>query len=379
MTFNIYNNKESAMKIKPVLLIFITIVAFVFNCGKSYETYTIEIKDGVKYVHNKAPLWGDTLKVELEFVQQIGEFEGEDENLQFYKISTVVKDSKGNIYILDSGNFRVQKFNPQGKYLSTIGRKGLGPGEFGISYDMDIDENDNLYVCDHRNARVQIFSSDGRYYNSIRTDYLMAKLRLLSSGDFVTDDRNLLMGLYNHEGKFVKSFGERIKYDDDQLENLANQRIYEVYKDNILVAFLHHNKIEKYSSEGLLLLSIERDINYKIGYTIHHDVAEFEGRTSEYSYPVFNKVSTTKGIGVDYKGRIWVPTYIRQTEEGEDEKGDPPPEDLIAVEIYDPNGILLCRLPTGFYFYNFRIFGDRVYFVTHASQLYVQEYKIVEK
>ena len=52
----------------------------------------------------------------------------------------VAVDKAGNIYILDSGNARIQKFGPDGKYLATIGRKGQGPGEFILPDGLDIDK-----------------------------------------------------------------------------------------------------------------------------------------------------------------------------------------------------------------------------------------------
>ena len=60
---------------------------------------------------------------------KIGELETEDENIAFHIPSDIVIDEQGNIYILDSGNHRIQKFDPEGNYLASFGRKGQGPGE----------------------------------------------------------------------------------------------------------------------------------------------------------------------------------------------------------------------------------------------------------
>ena len=89
----------------------------------------IETVDGVKLVHNSGPgAWGKTAKVALDPVRTLGDVDTADENLAFYMPSAVAVDGAGNIYVLDTGNHRVQKFGPDGKYLATLGRAGPGPG-----------------------------------------------------------------------------------------------------------------------------------------------------------------------------------------------------------------------------------------------------------
>ena len=60
----------------------------------------------------------------------------------------------GNIYVLDTGNARIQKFGPDGAYLATIGRKGQGPGEFIMPDALDIDRDGNLVVADPAQCRI---------------------------------------------------------------------------------------------------------------------------------------------------------------------------------------------------------------------------------
>ena len=68
----------------------------------------IEYKNGIKIIHNGKPLWGNNPKVVLEFVRKIGELEGDDENYQLYQPQDVIRDSKGNIYVIEVGNNRIQ-------------------------------------------------------------------------------------------------------------------------------------------------------------------------------------------------------------------------------------------------------------------------------
>ena len=123
--------------------------------------YTEEIIEGVRYIHNHVPQWGQNPKVALEFVQKIGGMDAVDDNYIMFKIWDVVRDQKGNIYILDSGDCRIQKFDAQGRYMATIGRRGNGPAEFGSPVNLNIDDNDRLYVGDTRKYSFIILDGSG--------------------------------------------------------------------------------------------------------------------------------------------------------------------------------------------------------------------------
>ena len=61
------------------------------------------------------------------------------------------------LYVADSGNHRVQKLTPNGKFLDKFGQLGSGPGEFNKPRAVIIDSNYKLIVSDSNNHRIQIF------------------------------------------------------------------------------------------------------------------------------------------------------------------------------------------------------------------------------
>jgi DNA-binding beta-propeller fold protein YncE len=85
------------------------------------------------------------------------------ENGQFDFPRGLAVDSAGNIWIADTNNSRLQKFAPNGGFLSVIGKPGTGPGEFQQPGGIAIDSAGNLYVADVSNHRVQKLSSTGKY------------------------------------------------------------------------------------------------------------------------------------------------------------------------------------------------------------------------
>src|SRR4051794_37946821 len=51
-------------------------------------------------------------------------------NAQFTSPSGIAVDSTGNVYVADTGNHRVQKFDSNGNFLTAWGSYGEGKGQF---------------------------------------------------------------------------------------------------------------------------------------------------------------------------------------------------------------------------------------------------------
>lgn len=66
-------------------------------------------------------------------------------------------DSEGHIYILDSQFENVQIFDPGGRLLMAVGEGGDARGRFSIPGGLAIDERDRIWVADGCNHRVQVF------------------------------------------------------------------------------------------------------------------------------------------------------------------------------------------------------------------------------
>src|SRR5919112_1846680 len=70
-------------------------------------------------------------------------------------------DSSGNVYVVDTGNFRVQKFDSNGKFITMWGSRGSEKGQFDDMHGIDVDSSNNVYVSDSNNHRIQKFDSNG--------------------------------------------------------------------------------------------------------------------------------------------------------------------------------------------------------------------------
>lgn len=79
-------------------------------------------------------------------------------NGQFNTPSGIAIDSSDNIYVSDSGNHRVQKFDSSFSYLAQFGSSGSGDGQFNNPQDIAIDSSGNIHIADYANQRIQKFA-----------------------------------------------------------------------------------------------------------------------------------------------------------------------------------------------------------------------------
>jgi DNA-binding beta-propeller fold protein YncE len=101
-----------------------------------------------------------------------GDGEGEFEFLSSrsgygYPYGDVAFDSDGNIYVVDTGNFRVQKFAPDRSFLLAWGSEGEGEGQFLAAGSIAVGPDGTVYVSDENQLDIQAFDAEGRFLHSI--------------------------------------------------------------------------------------------------------------------------------------------------------------------------------------------------------------------
>jgi DNA-binding beta-propeller fold protein YncE len=67
-------------------------------------------------------------------------------------------EAKGNVYVADTRNYRIQYFNSSGSFLGKWGSQGSGNGQFrnpvGVGFNRSASR---IYVSDYNNHRIQYF------------------------------------------------------------------------------------------------------------------------------------------------------------------------------------------------------------------------------
>ena len=396
--------------ILAAVLLLVTAVSF----GQEVETV-----DGVRVIHNTDKgKWGKKAPLNLELVRKIGDVETMDENLAFYFPSDIAWDTGDNYYILDSGNHRIQKFDPEGNYLATFGRQGQGPGEFNYPASIAVDKEGFIYVCDPNNQKIQIMTPQGKEHLTIKMiEGGLGFLKLLPDGQMIMGGQaGILMGfsldrqekvelpkifsVIDKKGKPVLQFGEPYVFDSMLVNRIGNQMSYTFdNQGNIYASFVYQNKIEKYSPEGKLLWRADRKLGYSTDAPEEKGSVSGGGGRREIRMPQMNRCSS--GIAVDSKGRIWVSTLRRQLKEDEsagmnigvsmDGAGqrtmsmqaagntDVRETDAYYLEVYSPDGTLLGRIQMDHFIDGLSFHGDRLFALDRLRGTQYFEYKIVEK
>ncbi|MFC1563848.1 NHL repeat-containing protein [candidate division KSB1 bacterium] len=392
--------------------LFIAFIAAFFiitqiSCSEEEEvtepTYSIEIIDRVRHIHNFSNAWGENPQLSVEFVRKIGDLEGTDENHMFYHPQDVNIDSRGNIYVLDTGNARIQKFNKELEFQATIGSKGQGPGDLSYPRAIHIDESNILHVYDPANSRFQLFNEDGSTYSDFKPEmrYMGIQDRL-SSGEFIiaaflpyrfnkneeAEEVPLIQKL-DSRGKLLSGFGERFEYNDPVANTSCNSpRITHDKLDNIYITMVYQNRVEKYSSDGVLLFTADRPLNYEVSIPKSNVSGGNIGFMEDLHY-------VSRGIGIDSSNRLWVLTHDRQEREEEhldisylsagtmmrtDVKGNTglTETDMFVLEVFTDEGIYLGKIGLNHFCDSMRVINDRIFIIDTFRGMCIYEYKITE-
>jgi streptogramin lyase len=69
--------------------------------------------------------------------------------------------ANGEIYVVDTGNERIQVFGPDGEFRRVWGGYGSGPDRLIEPVGIAVDEAGIIYVADSGNARISLFTPEG--------------------------------------------------------------------------------------------------------------------------------------------------------------------------------------------------------------------------
>ncbi|NIM49709.1 MAG: hypothetical protein GTN62_05640 [Gemmatimonadales bacterium] len=130
---------------------------------------TMRDSAGVVLVENHGtPMWreGDVWTFTRRL--RIGVADG-DSTCMFGRLTGNVTLSDGRVVVGDAQYHNVRFFSPEGVHLSTQGREGAGPGEYGGFIDLLLGPGDTILAVDRRNRRANVVSPDGKWLGSFPT------------------------------------------------------------------------------------------------------------------------------------------------------------------------------------------------------------------
>lgn len=122
-------------------------------------------------------------------------------------------DGNRSLYIVDSGNSRILKYNVNGGYVSQWGLEGKATGEFMVPLYGTISESlRKVYIVDSGNSRIQTFNPDGTFEYQFGNSSDSAKqlveptyLGLFGNSIYVANSGSDNIIVFNKNGGFYRS------------------------------------------------------------------------------------------------------------------------------------------------------------------------------
>lgn len=212
--------------------------------------------------------WGKTGKGDGEFIFD----PGRSNPLDPKGGALLAVDSKGNVYVADAYNHRVQKFDPNGTLLTKWGNEGSGDGQFKGAGGIFIDNQDNVYVAEFQGTRVQKFDTSGKFLLKFGSEGKddgqfglsgLGSMTVDSKGNiYITDPGKHLVQKFDPNGKFLSKFGG---FGDEDGEFNSTGGITIDAQDNLYVAD-ETPRVQKFDSNGKFLAKFTGfgDTNFEI-------------------------------------------------------------------------------------------------------------------
>ncbi len=176
-------------------------------------------------------------------------------------------DRKGNIYITEGHKHFIRKLNPKGEPIWKIGGtgpgesfkgipngSGEGPGEFDYPKDIAVDRVGNVYVADSGNHRIQKFDADGKFLSAFHKD---KKKSFRPEKIIIGKDNYLYISEYSGINQF-KSNGEFVTSlikTQDHIWDFAQDSEGNFY--TISGKFRKSKKLGKYDSKGEFITELD--------------------------------------------------------------------------------------------------------------------------
>ena len=116
----------------------------------------------------------------------------------FNEPNEAVVGPTGDVFVLQGhgkGESLVLKFDRDGNFIKTWGKKGRGPGEFDLPHSLVFDAQGLLYIADRNNARIQVFDADGAFVRE-------SKHPGTPCGLFMTPDQTIWLA-HGHTGQIM--------------------------------------------------------------------------------------------------------------------------------------------------------------------------------
>lgn len=348
---------------------------------------------GIQIVENTEYRWpeGRGWRLSDGPTVDIGVLDG-DPSYQLFRVAGALRLSDGRLVVANSGTNQLRFYDSSGRYLSSSGREGGGPGEFrGLSW-LGASADDSTLAYDWPNRRISVLDADGTFARGFVLrelshappshvhpaplgdgSLLIGAQRFFSSGPLTTgvyhdtiyhlvfDGEGVLADTVGrHAGAefYVAALGEHIDLMPLPFGRSAHTA---PRRDGFFFGTGASYEIAYYSGSGDLVRLIRkthiptrvtpehtrRYIEGQLEGTDDEDERRFmESLLADVPFP--ETVPAYQDLLVDAEGYLWVQDYSL------------PGEQRLHWTVFDPEGVMLGRLETPLRFRIYQIGSDFV-------------------
>lgn len=171
--------------------------------------------------------------------------------------AAIATDAKGNVWVADTGNSRVQEFNSEGEFLSQFGAEGANDGLFSSPRGIAVDAKGNVWVADTISSRIQEFNSKGEFVRKFGS-YGTGNGKFNSLQGLAADAEGHVWAVnaasgksrvqeFSSEGAYMAQFGTS-GAENGQLKEPEGIAIDA--KGNFWIADTGNNRVEEFNTKG---------------------------------------------------------------------------------------------------------------------------------
>jgi len=324
-----------------------SVLSFFICCVPNQEKVEKIMEDGVEVVLNHLEPYkikGGPSNLLLEEELLIDMESKEIEETGLVDIDYFDIDSEGNIYIVTTGpKYKlVFKFDREGKFISSFGGKGQGPGEVQFVLYFGIDSQDRVIISDHVNKKALFFSKDGgliketAYGLNFFSMFPLENEKYLFVRNLVDlENKRLSRSLRICNSKFEEREELDAYYYSDPSKGMrVSSPIFEwrIFNRNIYAANEQRGyEILMYDLDGNLKRKIKREYTpLKYPEDLKKRYIERYGTTRKLNFP--DNLPPFQSFFGDDDGKLFVMTY---------EKGEKPGE--YVFDVFNSEGVFVLR------------------------------------
>lgn len=227
------------------IILFFIIILINFSCEKEKAIHSYGIQKETSFYNR------------LKKILPTKEFSiNENMDTLLFNVGDIKCDKLGNVYVTDMNDFKLKKFDKNGRLISSYGRRGGAPAEFKLQpFKLALDEkNSRIAITLFQAPIIKILDIDFRYITEIMTPEPIVNIAYDDVGNLIVAmppmRSNLIepLMIYSKDGKLINSIVPH---------NLTGNSFFDMFLVNydkkfkkIILLYAFRNLIQIYDLNG---------------------------------------------------------------------------------------------------------------------------------